>query len=93
MILSIAHAAVDDAARDNLFGAWSNLLVGDRPDGLIDAYLVEADDVVQIASIWQSAEHHEHAVRGEQGHPALRVFAACGVEPSHDVYAVVGRLK
>lgn len=93
MILSIAHAAVDDAAQDNLFGAWSNLIVGDHPDGLVDAYLLEAEGVVQIVSIWQTSEHHDTAVRGEEGHLGLRVFAACGVEPSHDVYSVVGRLK
>ena len=37
MILSLAHAPVDAASRDNLVGAWSDLVVGERPDGLVDA--------------------------------------------------------
>ena len=31
MILSIAHAEVDEATNVNVFGAWSNLVVGTRP--------------------------------------------------------------
>jgi len=93
LILSIAQAQIDDAARENLFGAWSELLVGDRPRGLVDCYLLEADGTVQIAAIWESAELHEQAVRGDEGHPGLRVFAACGVDPTHTVFTVVGRLR
>jgi hypothetical protein len=92
MILSIAYARVDDASRQNLFGAWSDLLVGEKPSGLVDCYLLEADDTIQIAAIWESAEHHENAVRGGSDHPGLHVFAACGVDPSHDVFKVVGRM-
>ena len=92
MILSIAHARVDDAARENLFGAWSDLLVGERPSGLVDCYLLEAEGTVQIVAIWESAAHHEQAVRGGSAHPGLHVFAACGVDPSHDVFKVMGRI-
>lgn len=93
LILSIAHAQVDDAARDNLFGAWSELIVGDRPDGLVDCYLLEADATVQIAAVWETAEHHEQAVKGDETHPGHRVFAACGVDPTHTVFKVVGRIR
>ena len=93
MILSIAHARVEDAARENLFGAWSDLLVGDRPPGLVDCYLLEADGNIQIAAIWETAEHHEEAVRGGSGHPGFLVFAACGVDPTHEVFKVVGRIR
>lgn len=92
MILSIAHAPVEDAARENLFGAWSDLLVGERPSGLVDCYLIEAEGTIQIVAIWETAEHHEEAVRGESGHPGLHVFAACGVDPTHDVFKVMGRI-
>jgi hypothetical protein len=93
LILSISQAPVADATRENLFGAWSELQVGDRPDGLVDCYLLEADGVIQIAAIWASEEHHEQAVRGDERHPGLLVFAACGLDPAHSVYTVVGRLK
>jgi hypothetical protein len=92
LILSIAHATVEDAARENLFGAWSDLLVGDRPSGLVDCYLLEADGTIQIVAIWETEEHHEEAVRGGSGHPGLHVFAACGVDPSHEVFKVMGRI-
>jgi hypothetical protein len=93
LIVSIANAQIDDAARDHLFGAWSDLLVGDRPPGLVDCYLLEADGTVQIAAVWESAAHHERAVRGDETHPGFLVFAACGVDPSHTVFKVMGRMK
>lgn len=93
MILSISYAPVAEATRTNLFGAWSELQVGDRPAGLVDCYLLEADGVVQIASIWESDEHHDQAIRGDENHPGFLVFAACGLDPTHTVYRVVGRLK
>lgn len=93
MILSIAQAPVDEAAKDNLFGAWSDLVVGDRPDGLVDCYLLESDGVVQVAAVWKSLDHHDAALTGDESHPASLVFAACGVDPSHSVFAILGHLR
>lgn len=92
MILSLAHAPVDDASRDNLFGAWSDLVVGDRPNGLIDCYLLEDEGVVQVAAIWESAEAHDRAIGEERTHPAFVVFEASGLDPTHSVFSIVGRL-
>lgn len=92
MILSIAHAPVEDASRDNLFGAWSDLVVGDRPNGLIDCYLLEDEGVVQVAAIWESAEAHDRAIGEERTHPAFVVFEASGLDPTHSVFSIVGRL-
>lgn len=93
MILSISQAPVADAARENLFGAWSDLQVGDRPEGLVDCYLLEAEGVVQIASVWASRDHHDQAVEGDGNHPGFFVFAACGLDPTNTVFSVMGRLK
>lgn len=93
MILSIARAAVDEAAKDNLFGAWSDLVVGDRPNGLVDCYLLESDGTVQVAAVWSSMDHHDAALSGDETHPATLVFAACGVDPSHSVFEVLGHLR
>ena len=92
MILSLAHAPVEDASRDNLFGAWSDLVVGDRPNGLIDCYLLEDEGVVQVAAIWESAEAHDRAIGEERTHPAYIVFEASGLDPTHSVFSIVGRL-
>jgi hypothetical protein len=92
MILSLAHAPVEDASRDNLFGAWSDLVVGDRPNGLIDCYLLEDEGVVQVAAIWESAEAHDRAIGEERTHPAFVVFEASGLDPTHSVFNIVGRL-
>lgn len=93
MILSIAQATVDEASKDNLFGAWSDLVVGDRPDGLVDCYLLESDGTVQVAAVWTSLDHHDAALTGDDTHPAALVFAACGVDPSHSVFEVLGHLR
>lgn len=92
MILSLAHAPVEEASRDNLFGAWSDLVVGDRPNGLIDCYLLEDEGVVQVAAIWESAEAHDRAIGEERTHPAFVVFEASGLDPTHSVFSIVGRL-
>jgi hypothetical protein len=92
VILSIAEAAVDQAARDNLFGVWSDLVVGDRPDGLVGCYLLESDGTVQVAAIWSSRDQHDAALHGDEVHPASLLFAACGVDPDHTVYEVLGHL-
>lgn len=93
MILSISYVPVADATRENVFGAWSNLQVGERPEGLVDCYLLESDGVIQIASIWATKDHHEQAIQGPETHPGRVVFTACGLDPTHNVYKVVGRLK
>lgn len=93
MILIISQAPVADATREHLFAAWSDLQVGDRPDGLVDCFLMEGDGSIQVASVWASDEHHERAVSGDAIHPGFLVFAACGLDPSHTAFKVVGRLK
>ncbi len=92
MILSIAHAEVDEATNANVFGAWSDLVVGTRPDGLINCYLIEGEGVVQIAAIWESSEHHARAISEEGSHPAYVVFEASGLDPTHAEYKIVGSL-
>lgn len=92
MILSIAQAEVDQATKDNLFGAWSNLVVGSRPDGLVNCYLLESDGMVQVAAVWVSLDHHDAALAGDPTHPGALVFSACGVDPTHSILEVVGHL-
>lgn len=91
MIMSIAYASTDDAVSSNTFGAWSDLVVGDRPEGLIDAYLLQDDDEVRVVAIWASQEHHDRAAQ-DDAHPVYDFFEACGLDPSHAVYRVEGRL-
>ena len=92
MILSIAHAEADEAAHANVFGAWSNLVVGDRPDGLVDSYLLRAGGKVQVVAVWESLEHHDRAIHEEGAHPAYVVFEASGLDCSHEVLDVVGSI-
>jgi len=92
MILSFAHAPVDEATSANVFGAWSDLVVGDRPEGLIECYLLEGEGVVQVAAIWASVDHHDRALGEEQNHPAFAVFEASELDPTHTVFWVVARL-
>ena len=93
MILSIAHAPTDEASSADVFGEWSNLVVGERPTGLVDCYLLQGEGVVQIVAIWAAAEDHDRALEGEQNHPAYAVFEACGLDATHTVLKVAGRLS
>lgn len=92
MILSMAHAEAGEADRDNLFGEWSDLVVGDQPDGLVSAYLVTDGDYVRVAAVWDSVEAHDRALNDEQTHPAFKVFEAAGLDPQHTVMKVMGSL-
>lgn len=92
MILSIARAEADDAAHANVFGAWSDLVVGNRPDGLVDSYLLRAGETVQVVAVWESLEHHDRAVHEDGVHPAYVVFEASGLDCRHEVLDVVGSI-
>jgi hypothetical protein len=92
MIMSIAHANTQDAERENLFGAWSNLVVGSRPEGLVNCYLLETDESVQVVALWRSIEDHNRAIDDDVAHPAYAVFEAAGLDPVHSVHRVFGQI-
>ena len=92
MILSVAHASVEEADHTNMFGIWSNLVVGDRPAGLVSAYLLQGDGMVHVHSVWESRQSHDDALDAESAHPAYGFFEACGLDPTHTVYEVIGHL-
>ena len=94
MILSMAHAPVDDATATNLFGAWSDLVVGTRPGGLIDCYLLQSDELAYVISVWTSLDDHDEAIGAlDASHPAIALFNACGIDPNHTVLEVVGHIS
>ena len=72
MILSIAHAPVEDPDAEYIFGAWSEIAVGDRPEGLVDCYLSRGDDDVYMVSVWESMEAHQNALEDKASHPNQR---------------------
>ncbi len=92
MILSMAHAEIAEARRDHLFGEWSDLVVGERPEGLVACYLIEDGDLVRVAALWTDAQAHDRALNDEAAHPAFRVFEAAGADPDHSVMKVVGSM-
>ena len=92
MIVSIAHAEVAEATLTNIYGTWSDLVVGDRPPGLDHCFLLEADGVVQVLAVWESQEAHDRAIADEKSHPAFTVFEAAGIDPAQSVFKVVGHL-
>ena len=92
MIMSIAHADTQDAERENLFGAWSDLVVGTRPEGLINCYMLETDESVQVLALWRSIDDHDRAIEEDATHPAYAVFEASGLDPTHSIHRVAGQI-
>jgi hypothetical protein len=93
MILSLAHAAMDQASEQQVFRAWSDIVVGVRPQGLVDCFLSQGDGVVQVAALWETLEDHDRAFEENLDHPAFGLFAACGLDPTHTVHHVIGRFQ
>ena len=92
MILSLAQASRDDASTTHFFGIWSDMVIGkERPEGLVDCYLLEGEGVIQVAAVWKSAEHHDTAV-DDVSHPAFGFFKACGLDPTHAVLRIIGHI-
>lgn len=90
--MSIAQASVDDPGADYIFGAWSNIVVGQRPEGLIDCYLSQGDQVVYMVSVWQDSEAYDRAMADRESHPDYGFFEACGLEPTNIIYDVIGHI-
>lgn len=93
MILSTAQAPTEGANSTHMFGIWSDIVVGgDRPPGLIDAYLLEGDGTIHVHAIWESMEAHDQAMAQQADHAVFGFFAACGLDPTQRVFRVIGRL-
>lgn len=88
----MANASVEDPTAEYIFGAWSNIVVGDRPEGLVDCYLTSAEGVISMVSVWETAEDHDRALEEKGNHPAYGFFEACGLDPVSTTYEVIGRL-
>lgn len=89
----MAHAEVAQATRDNLYGEWSELMVGERPDGLVACYLTEDDHSVRVMAVWSDREAHDRAIGQARSHPAYLVFEAAGVDPQHTIMRVIGSVR
>ncbi len=93
MILSIAQASSEGAGTTEMFGIWSDMVVGDRPTGLVDSYLLQGDGTVHVVSVWESQEAHDAALQDKAtNHPAYGFFDACGLDPTHATFRVIGRM-
>ena len=92
MIFAVAEAEVAEADSHRVLTAWSNLVVGEKPPGMLECYLLRGDDMWQIASVWDDDASLNLALGDERTHPAYAVFEAAGVDPRHNSMQVTGRL-
>lgn len=92
MIYAVAEAEVAEADSHHVFGAWSDLVVGEQPHGLIETYLLRGDGLWQIVSLWRDAESLDRALGDERTHPANTVFDAAGLDCRHSTMHVAGHL-
>lgn len=92
MIYAVAEAEVAEADSHNVFGAWSDLVVGEQPPGLVETYLLRGDGRWQIVSVWHDADALDRALGDERTHPANAVFDAAGIDCRHTRMHVAGHL-
>lgn len=92
MIFAVAEAELAEADSHHVLGAWSDLVVGEQPHGLVESFLLRGDGRWQIISVWHDAESLDRALGEERAHPANAVFDAAGVDCRHTTMDVAGRL-
>jgi len=92
MIFAVAEAEVAEADSHHLAGAWSNLVVGEQPDGLVESYLLSREGVWQVISVWDDVDSLDRALGEEDSHPANAVFDAAGIDCRHTSMHVMGHL-
>lgn len=92
MIFAVAEADVAEADSHHVLTAWSDLVVGDRPSGMLECYLLRGEGVWQIASVWVDDDSLNRALEDERNHPAYAVFEAVGAGLRHNSMHVTGRL-
>mgnify|MGYP001820927018 FL=1 len=92
MIFAVAEAGVAEADSHHLAGAWSDLVVGDQPPGLVESYLLSEEGVWRVISVWDDIDSLNRALSEEGVHPANAVFDAVGVACRHTSMRVVGHL-
>jgi hypothetical protein len=93
VILSTARASLEGANSTEMFGIWSDMVVGgDRPPGLVNAYLLEGDGTIHVHAIWESRDAHDRAMAEAPNHAVFGFFAACGLDPAQSVFRVIGRI-
>ena len=72
--------------------AWDERATGELPTGLVESYLMRADDGVwRIVTIWESKEV-VMAMRAKVDKPtAILIFEEAGSRPSVSMWTVEGR--
>ena len=92
MILSVARVQIGEAEHSHLFAAWSNMVTMDHPSGLLECWLTQGDDRIEVVALWQDRAAHDAAVAEEGTHPAYRIFDATDTVADYEVLDVKGRI-
>jgi hypothetical protein len=92
MFVTIVEGAVDDARESDLRSAWDERTSGQLPTGLVESYLMRADDGMwRIVTIWESKEA-VMAMRAIVDKPtAILIFEQAGSRPSVSMWDVERR--
>jgi hypothetical protein len=94
MFVTVVEGGVDDAREGDLRSAWDERTSGDLPTGLVESYLMRADDLVwRIVTMWESKEV-VIAMRAMVEKPtAILIFEQAGSRPSVSMWTVEGRAR
>jgi hypothetical protein len=92
MFITMVEGGVDDAREGDLRSAWDERTSGDLPTGLVETYLMHADDGVwRIVTLWESKDA-VMAMRATVEKPtAIWIFEQAGSRPSVSMWTVEGR--
>ena len=92
MIFAVAEAEAAEADSHHVFGAWSDLVVGEQPHGLSRPTCFVGTAYGRSSRVWHDADSLDRALGDEGAHPANAVFDAAGFDCRHTTMHVAGLL-
>jgi heme-degrading monooxygenase HmoA len=93
MFVTMVQGAVDAAREGDLRSAWEERTSGELPTGLVESYLLRAEDGVwRVVTLWESREAVMAMRATVQKPTAILIFEQAGSGPSVSMWTVEGRV-
>lgn len=92
MVVTVVEGTVPGNRAAELLGAWGDATEEALPPGLVESFLLRANDAWRIVTVWESRAALEEMRRSSDEPAAFKIFRSVGVEPTLSVFDAVEHL-